>query len=63
MERGPPKGTRLWSNSKVISGFFSSEKLNMLKDLRHKTTKRYKDSTGKERFQGNKKLTDTGSLG
>ena len=58
-----PKRTRLWSNSKVISGFFTSEKLKLVKHVHYKTTKRYKDSTGQERFQGNKKLTDTGSLG
>lgn len=55
-----PKRTRLWSNSKVISGFFTSEKLKLVKHVHYKTTKRYKDSTGQERFQGNKKLADTG---
>ena len=59
-----PKRTSLWSNSRVISGFFTSRKIKRTgKQSGFKTTKRYVDHNGKKRFQGNKNLRKTGILG
>ncbi|CAE7576215.1 unnamed protein product [Symbiodinium sp. CCMP2592] len=56
-----PKRSSLWSNSRVISLFFSSRKLQRsLQDPTFKTTKRYVNEKGKQCFEGNRNLTDTG---
>ena len=61
-----PKRSSLWSNSRIISGFWKAVKLNLKKqagNARGKpTTKKYIDKAGRKRWTGTQALTDTGNL-